>query len=150
MSKVQLTVDDHPRDGYLYASPKNQEFSKDYKNFGGQYDVGEITEIYGPNFVDYFPTNAITPIISNWYNLLRTNGKLVIGGKDPYILAKRLISRSISIDDYNKELFTGSGRLLSMIGAVNLRKTLEEIGFVIDLVYFDNDKTNYTISARKV
>jgi len=86
--KVFITVTEPDIEGYFNISPLKGHLLSDLSNM---IDDNECLEILAPEMIDYIPINQMETIIGAWVKKLRHGGKIILGGKDIYEIAKRIV-----------------------------------------------------------
>jgi predicted SAM-dependent methyltransferase len=146
--KIQVTLSEPQKEGYFYASPLNEKFDQDYGNFTKTFAPAEVTEFYAPDFLDFLNYEMVEPIIEHWMHMLAPGGLITIGGSEPYIIAKQLISRRINLEELSERLFRRPAQMRCLFSMADMRRLLTKMGCEILEAYID-EVGLWTIKAQK-
>lgn len=114
---------------------------------------GEAQSIRAVGVLEYFQAAVADKIFGYWLKKLAYGGTITIGGVEPYLLSKRLVTRAISIADYNEIMF-GMQRFpweykKAVVDIVNTDRYLKGKGLqVVSKEIYDDYK--YIITAKKI
>ena len=148
--KLQCTINDHPRDGYEFYDPiSNKDFNGNYMEMVHKYNEGDISEIYAPTLLNFINWNSMLNMIKEFNQLIHMEGKLVLGGTDPYIMAKKLISRDLNWEKYNELVFTSVGRKINFVPMPQLKEELAKY-YKIQNISVDYKNFNYVITGERL
>lgn len=157
--KVNLTFNSRERlPGYItidpFYDPAGHEgvIVGDIYNFDKHVLDGEAEEIRAIDILSYFSPKLVDDIFAYWLKKLAFGGTIVIGGVEPYLLAKQLVTRAISVPDLNDILF-GLQRFpweyrKSVVDLQTLSAAFVQKGLVI--THKDIDGYKFIIKAKKV
>lgn len=101
---------------------------------------GTVDEIVALDCLEYLPTNAIKQALTNWANKLIVGGILKILVPDCHAIAKSFTQGQFSLQEYSQMIFgtqEGNDNRLSIVDAVTLLSTLQEIGLTISLKRYE-------------
>jgi hypothetical protein len=145
--KIHLTKNEGPIDGYFWASPENPSFGGDYFKLGDYCYEGQVTEIYGPDFLDNIEGQSLQSFLGYLTNLMGHNASIKIGGTEPYILAKMLGERKIELADFNHIMFS---KKLEGLHPLPFVKDVLMKSMIILSIDVDYNDALYTIGAKKL
>ena len=114
--KVRLSVGQKPYSGYVNVDPcpvieQGQELNtvqSDIRNLDGIVENSQATEILAVDVLDYVSANELITVLQNWVIKLRHDGKIVVGGTDPYETAKSYVAGRIDTVEFNYTVFGNS------------------------------------------
>lgn len=146
--KIQITTKEPAIDGYIWASPKNENLGPNFFKCWDFCMEAQCSEIYAPDILNNFTVSDIEYILPLWTKLLRPNGQLIVGGTDVYILAKAITSRKLHLVDINKKIFS---EVINSFSSANYTKTyLSSLGFKISDINIDYNQFAYTVKGIKI
>lgn len=144
--KVQMTINEKKLDGHLWLDPSNTEFDQNYGTSVSELEDGIVTRFYGPQIVNYIPWDGFEQLFHKMDQKLRINGTVLLGGVEPYIISKKLVSRELPLETYNKLIFPYKANLISL---PQLRKKLTDYKYQIKDIVVDYKTYQYTIEGVK-
>lgn len=147
--KIQLTTNEEQMDGYFWASPQNKEFHGNFLKLNDCCYNGQATEIYGPVILDSIEGNQIENLIKSLSDLLSFNGKIIIGGTDPHILARQLVDRNISVAEFNHLLFSEKNLIKGLHPLPFVKGALQKHNIKITNIVVDYSEGLYTIEGTR-
>lgn len=145
--KIQLTTTEEQIDGYFWASPQNTQFHGNFHALNDCCYNGQATEIYGPVILDSIEGAQVEQLIKGLADLLAFNGKIVIGGTDPHILAKQLVDRNISVAEFNHLLFSDKSTVKGMHPLPFIKGALQRHNIKVTDIVVDYSEGLYTIEG---
>lgn len=145
--KIHLTKNEGPIDGYFWASPENPSFNGDYLKLGAYCYEGQVTEIYGPDFLDNIEGQSLKSFLNYLNNMMGHGATIKIGGTEPYILAKMLKERRLDLSEFNHIMF--SKKLAGLHPLPFIKGILME-SMTISSIDVDYNDALYTIGATKL
>lgn len=150
MKKVQVTVDQPHIGGYFYASPQNKSIKGDFLNLSDFFEECQCSEIYAPEILDAVEIKLGAQLMEVWTRLLGLNGKIFLGGTDPYLLAKISINRGINLKDLNDILFNRPYFVRSLMSIEYVKDKLIKLNLQINNISIDYATSKYVIEAEKI
>lgn len=149
--KIQLTINEPKIDGYVWASPHNQEFKnqEDFYNCWNFCMESQCTMFYAPAILDSFTTSEIEQLLPRYEKLVQPKGKIVLGGTDLYLLCRESINRSKDLGTINNILFNKGYNIRSLTSIESTRKFLQTMNFSVTKIDIDNSNFHYTVEGIK-
>lgn len=144
--KIQMTINEKKLDDHLWLDPANPEFDQNYGTAVSNLDDGIVTRFYGPQIVNYIEWAGFEQLFHQMDQKLRVNGTIILGGIEPYIISKKLVSRELPLATYNKLLFPYHANLISL---PQLKKKFTDYKYKIKDIAIDYKTYQYTIEAAK-
>lgn len=148
--KIQITIDQPEREGYLHASPMNPNMGDKFLELHNVAHSCQVSEIYAPEILDALSFKDVEQYLRNWVDLLEPNGKILVGGTDVYILAKAALSRNLSIDNINTLLFDKPFFTRSITSIEYIKNLFLRMGLSITDIALDYSVASYIVEAKKL
>lgn len=149
--KIQLTIDQPARDGYIYASPQNPDknIAENFLELEKFAHACQCSHIYAPEIIDALTFSDIPAHLSKWANLLAPNGKILVGGTDAYLLAKSIISRDITMGQINTLLFNRPYFIRTISSIEYIKNLFLEMSLTISNISIDYSVSSFIVEATK-
>lgn len=149
--KIQLTIDQPPRDGYFYASPSNPDknVSDNFLDLQKFARACQCSHIYAPAILDALTFEDIPKHLSKWVSLLEPNGKILVGGTDAYLLAKLIISRGITMGQINSLLFNKPFFIRAITSIEYIKTLFLQMNLEITNIGADYSVSSFIVEATK-
>lgn len=144
--KIQMTINEKKLPDHLWLDPSNPEFDQNYGKAIEVLEDGEPTLFYAPQFLNYIAWPNLQQLFGLMHKKLRKGGSIVLGGVEPYVLSKKLVSREISIDTYNKILFP---YYVNLIPLPDAKMLFQQYKYKIEDINLNYDTYQYTVRAVK-
>lgn len=141
-----MTINEKRMKDHLWLDPLNDQFDQNYGKAIEKLVDGEPKSFYAPEMLNYFPWENFKMLFEVINKKLRRGGTILIGGIEPYILSKKLVSRELSLDKFNKIIFPTYQNTVSLPEA---KKLLLSHNYDINDISIDYNTYNYTIEATK-
>lgn len=91
--------------GYQLEGYNNIQLTPQSYNFDQYCDSAELLELVAEDILEYFPLHETLNILRYFVSKIRHGGKLIVSGRDGYVIAKTLSNRDMNIQDANLALY---------------------------------------------
>lgn len=150
--KINLTLDNSPRSGYVNINPlapeNHPDFIKaDLNQLNLYADDGEVTDLVALDVMDYVPIQQKEPLLENWLKTIALNGTITIGGTEIKNVARAFYLNQIDLNQFAELSYGIQVSKSGLITAERMRQILEHVGFKVLEVRIAN--FSYYVKAKR-